>query len=383
MKAGQHSRSDRRGSAIFTVLIIVFALSTVLAAAATFGLQRAFMARRLGDRVRAKTLAEGGVAYAYRMLATNWSLRLNQSAFPLTPFGGGSYDVAVKPVGDYAAVITSTGIYAQATEVAALDVKFYPQSGSVQTNLHGAYDCVIFAKGTITWSGCGTFSRGGRIHGNNNFTLSGSGDLNAADHTSTTMIALSGNACWMRGNARAPVITDSKNHITGTKTVGAVPAITHPTLDLTPYYNHAVANGQVFTGPKTVNANTVVPGGVMWVNGALSISGNINLTGCFIATADIQIAGNGEHYSVNGYPAFVSRDSYIKMPGSKNVRGLMYTRVGDIEMSGGGSLQGQILCGNNFKKTGNSSIFGYTNCTPRTPGQPVSQGTLAAMAWQK
>jgi len=247
-----------------------------------------------------------------------------------------------------------------------------------------AFDCTILAERAITWSGGGDFRSNGVIRGNAALTQSGSGQLNF--HVKATgAVRLNGNSGYIDGDVWAPEISGKTSKIMGAMHVEPVAAMPIPVLDLTPYYNHADSQvpRQVFTGKKTINSNLVVPGGIMWVNGDLDISGNIDLTGCFIATGDIKIAGNGRHFKVNGYPAFVSRDGSIKFPGGKEIEGLLYTRIGDVDMSGGGHIRGSIICGGEFKKTGGSTVFSYVKSVPAVPGQVQTQGRVLAMAWQK
>ena len=68
----KRTKRNGEGSAILTVLIVVFSICAVLGVAVAAGMQRAFMSKRLADQVRAKAIAEAGVAQTYVCLSTNW-----------------------------------------------------------------------------------------------------------------------------------------------------------------------------------------------------------------------------------------------------------------------------------------------------------------------
>lgn len=378
-KQDPHDR--RRGSAIFTVFVVIFAVCAVLGTVVSAGLNRAFMARRLADQVCAKAIAEAGVAETFASLSTNWGFRTNSTAFPLTTYAGGTYDVTVNSIDDFSAVICSTGTYNDVTEVAILDIRLFVET--VGPSGGGPYDCVIVAEGTIAWTGCGQFSEGGRVHANGKFVQSGCGELDT-EIASSTEAELKGNSGHVDGDGYAPSISDPHNKIWGTKHVGPIAPLAIPELELAAYYNHALANGEVYSGPKRITTDTTPVGGIMWVNGDLQVTAQADLTGCFIATGDIRISSSGTHTKVAEYPAFVSRDgALIKITSQFDSHGLIYARIGNIEIAGGGTMTGSLMCGGNFKKSGNSCMFAYEESVPVAPGETTSEGRLCAMAWQR
>lgn len=380
MKHKMHSSRWRDGSALLTVLMVVFALSSFVAVMVLASSQRLMMAKGLNDRINAKVLAEAGAADAYHTLSTNFDARDSDDAFPATSYGGGEYDAWVLAIGSDSAVITCTGTYESARETVVLDVERVregtPASGG------GVYDYAVVAGDEVVWTGCGVFTTGGLIHANGSFKQAGSGELNC-DIESSADITMKGNSGFVDGDADAPSIDDKHDKIWGDKTEHAVETVEIPSLDLTSYYNHALSHGQVFNGNIGLSGSYTVPGGIMWVNGNLTLSGSGTHTGCFIATGNIKASGGSSQVKVASYPGLVSRDGDIKITGGGDYEGLVYARIGDIEFAGGGSLAGSIVCGGNFKKSGSSTVFNYVDSTPVGPEEGSEDGRLAVTAWQR
>lgn len=373
-------QGKRAGSALITILIVTTALCAVLGVTVQMGSQRAFQAARLSDQIRAKAIAEAGVAEAFSRLAVDWPARTNADSFPLTDYAGGAFDVAVSVIDDYSAVICSTGTFQGVMDVAILDVRLFLNGTAVDTN--GAYDCCIVAEEEVTWTGCGVFSEGGRVHGNLDFKQAGCGELNTTI-SSSTEITLLGNSGFVDGDAYAPKVKGKTSKVYGTVYEQPVPELKIPEIDLAPYYQQALANGEVYNGKLTVSHAFAPVGGVCWVNGDLWLVGSEDIEGCFIATGDIKCSGSGGHTKVAKLPALISRDGDIHITGGATYYGMVYARIGNIDITGGCQVYGQLMCGGDFTKHGASAIFSYAKSVPVAPGEPESEGSLAAMAWQR
>jgi hypothetical protein len=282
-------------------------------------------------------------------------------------------------VGEEAAVIKSKGTYQTVSETVVLDVHLFGGSGPGGSS---AFGFAVLADGEISWTGSGVFNGGSSIHANGLFTQAGCGELNA-QVTSSTRVTLKGESGFIDGDVTAPEVTGKTDKITGTHTESSLGRVELPELDLMPYYNEALANGQVYEGSRTLSHAFTPPGGIMWVNGDLTISGPDDITGCFIATGDIHCSGSGNHHKVDSYPGFVSRDGSIKFSGSGRYEGLVYARIGDIEIVGSGIFDGAIMCGGDFKKAGVSTLFNYWVSVPVAPNTLPTEGMLCVSAWQK
>lgn len=246
-----------------------------------------------------------------------------------------------------------------------------------------AYQYGIVAGGDITWTGSGTCNTGSsKLQSNGQFSMSGSSNFNCGTLSTCVKLSMSGSGD-INGNVNTPILSKSgSGKITGTQKIGTVSPVSIPTIDLTPYYNIALANGQVFTNKHiTGSASTVVPGGVMWINGTFDYSGSGNFTGAIIATGNVSISGSGNFTTVNSYPEVVSRDGDITMSGSGKVTGLIYTATGSITKSGSGDVTGSLICGGAFKKSGSWSTLTYSNSAPVKPG--CTSATYTPFSWKE
>lgn len=395
----------KRGSALLTTMIVIITVSTLLATAIGVSMNTVYVNKRLADKMRAKLYAEAGAQKAYAIIQTNWDSRLSDAAFPQTTYGSGWFDASVvnPPGNTNIAIVYCTAMCGVASADVIVDVKNYGGSDPTDEDSSGeevtegeeleAYGFAIVSGGTITWNGSGTLSGGAEVHSNDALVLSGNGTLDADEVSSSVSITVSGSAV-LDGNATAESITVKKDEsITGTETTEDVPTVTIPTIDLEPYYNEANENGMVVSGwpvnlaerPDLQNP----PGGILWVNGDLTIPASVTVTGCFIATGKIIFNGHQDKFA--NYPALISRDNEVEIQGQADIHGLVYTATGIVKFTGGGLLQGSIISRGGVDKAGNSCAVTYENSIP-TP--PVVVGTgddsgeqplinIGVSAWQK
>ena len=327
------------GSALLTVLIIMGVLAFALTSMVLTSTQLPYSVRHTCDSIKAQAIAEAGANIAYAMLSTNFALKDNASAFPETSYGGGKYDVTVQSMSTTSAVLTSVGYYSSATSTVAMDViNIVSNTASGQPGAVGLFKYAI-ASGTS-------------IDGGN----SSAGD-------------------GINGDVTAPVITDKKGKITGTKTIGTVNVSN--LINLTPYYNYAVANGAMYTGDQSFRDYTA-PGGVAWVQGNVSLKGSI--VGCIIATGNITCNGGFTLTQVANYPALVSQNGSISM-NNNSLSGLVYAPQGNVTLGGNASITGTIIAGGTVSFSGCSELF--ANSTPVAPGSGGTVSTVGIGAWRQ
>jgi formylmethanofuran dehydrogenase subunit C len=363
-----------RGSALFTVLIIMGVLSLVTTSMVYMALQQPFNVRRTRDQIRAQDVAEAGANIAFAMLSTNFSLKDNAGAFPLTPYRGGTYDVTVTSFSPTSAVISSVGVVNATKATVALDILCTSSNlPSGQPAPTGAYACAVMSGGAMTWSGNSTLNMGGgKLHSNTSLQISGNAGI-IGNVSTVGKMTMSGNTTIQGNSAAASYSLSGNNTITGTKTTGTVAPIPIPNIDLTPYYNTALANGQVYSSSQNFSGNYsfTPPGGIMWVNGDLSFSGNGVINGCIMATGNITVSGNitQSQQTGNFYPSLASQNGSITLSGNSFTQnGLIYTKTGDITISGNVALYGSIISAGVFTLSGNFTAFNYQNSTPVPPG---------------
>lgn len=388
------TQTDRnRGSALVTMMIVLLLVCLASAALTGFARQQTHAITRIRDYMKAQAYAEAGVHDAYSVLKANWAARENDSAFPMKNYADGSYDPSVTPIGQNLVLISAVGRCNRATATAKADARNYGGTAPGSTNAtpsHPAYGYAVVSGGQMTWNGNGlTRVINGKIHSNNKLKLTGGQILQASLVSSSVEIWSTGNT-ELRGNAAAPAWQGkSPGNITGTAVTGPVPLVPLPPLDLTPYYNHALANGQVYNGNQHfMGSGDLAPaGGIMWVNGNFKWSGSGRLIGCFIATGNIEITGSGDQIKVQNFPALVSRDGDIDISGSGSFHGLIYAMSGKIDKSGAGPVVGSMISAGVFDKSGNWDLLTYEDSTPTPPNVNVNPGSgsdlVGITAWQK
>ncbi|MDA1044391.1 MAG: hypothetical protein O3C57_04120 [Verrucomicrobia bacterium] len=380
----KYNRTARKneGSALLVVLSLIALLSLTLAVVQRSGLQQSFTARQLADRIRATAIAEAGANEAYTILQSDWDARLNDDAFPLKTYGNGTYDVTCTPVMDTNAKIHSLGVYGSATAEAALDVIQLGSSLTLGQEWNAATNFSVLAGGTISWTGNSQFVGGGGLHANSDFIRSGNGQLDG-NVSSSTSFTTRGNAGGIQGDVTAPNIMGNLSNISGASTATEVALVAIPNLDMSPFFNEANAYGEVREGNVTLSSNYAPAGGILWVNGNLTLAGNATFTGSFFATGNITISGAGQIQSVFGYPAISSRDGDISIAGQKDITGLVYAASGNLSQTGSNTLNGQIIVKGNVSKAGNSMIAVHSGALPNVPNASGEESFIGVTAWQK
>jgi hypothetical protein len=386
MKTRPIQAATRRGSALTSAVVLSAVITGLVAVGLSTSIQRSFSASKLSNRMRSTSIAEAGANKAYSILTTNFALASNPAKFPKTSFGGGFYDADVKLPSANLAVIHSTGTYQNASSDVILEVRRYT-SGSGQTGETPAgYGYVMLAGGILDWRGNVNLDMGGAwMHANSTYYMNGVQALKASVSACTSISGVGGSQ--IVGDARSRAISAT---VTGTATITNVPPVAIPNIDLTPYYNWALAKGQVFNS-KSLSGTVTPNGGVMWVNGTLTL-GNGVYTGCFIATAGIEMktTGNGEiiQKKVAKYPAFVCRDGSILIKQAKtfSFEGLIYCKTGSFDKQANGDAigKGAIIAAGNITKNGGWSVMMYENSMPIPPGTPTNTTDIVSVeAWQK
>ena len=397
---GFQNQEQKRGAALMSLMVILLLVVGTGAYMINDAKQQSFAVTRVRDYLKAQAIAEGGCNQAYSLLKTNFALRTDSSRFPPTPYGDGTYDVTVVPVGTNKASISCIGQRGRATVNVMVDLQnFAATSGSGGSTgavppAVGAYEYAICSGGDQSWSGSGTLNvgSGGKIHANGQLKMTGSKQV-TGNISSSVKIWLTGST-KINGNADAPVITASASAITGTKTIRAVPVVTIPDFDATAFKTAAIANGAYYSGNAKFTGSSDIspPGGILYAEGDIDISTSGRMIGSFIANGAVKITGSGDQIKVANYPAFVALTAKNDQAGSGKVNGLIYGgKAGTLafDRSGSGDVTGQIITKGNFDASGSWSALTYVNSTPVPPVSGGGSGTAGSadrvvpIAWQK
>jgi cytoskeletal protein CcmA (bactofilin family) len=381
--AGEH------GQALISVMIVIFVIAICLGAMVFASTQRAHMALKLGDRIRAHYIAEAGANHAYSIVKTNWAARTNSAVFPLSAnYGEGSYIsyVWAPNATSMAAAIICTGVCRSATAAVALDVR-NSGTGDPGWDAH-AFDYAILCGGTFDFGGCGNISStnaSAKLHSNSDITVSGDasvgGDVTKLDLESSTHILVKNNN-EVKGDVAAPSL-NIKGTVDGTATVTNVPTITIPNINLDPYYRWALEHGEVKpagwkpSGPYTPN------GGIVWVSGDTGTISQGPINGAIIAFGAIHISGQ---VNVNGGTnafgfALVSGTGDIDNQSSGTIAGLLYAKTGNYKQTANGTLIGSLIVAGSISKGGCSDIIVYRRLVPTDPYAGTSTNNIGIAAW--
>ena len=91
-----------------------------------------------------------------------------------------------------------------------------------------------------------------------------------------------------------------------------------------------------------------------------------------IATGDIKVTGNTNQNKVNDLPAYISRDGEIELNSCGQHHGLVYAMNGDIKMTGGGKITGNVIAAGEYWKNGGWDQIAYEDSTPPVDPDPGS-----------
>ena len=397
MHTQPNNRRHSNGSALVTVMIVILGLGGLLSWISVAAVQRAFMANKLADRVRALAYAEAGAHEAYSVLAVDFAQHTNSANFGQKTYDEGRYVVTVVIPTNSArtAIIHSKGYCREAYEYCILDIHDItppvPAGGAPPPPEGPAFGYGIMTGGGLSWSGVGTLI-GGKIHSNKTFELGGNGQING-DVDSSDGIDVSGNANVSGTVTGSPVDLDNdpgtSKESASALVVADLPPVAFPEIDLTPYYNVAKANSQVLTGQTiNINSDTVIPGGVLWLEGDASviISKDVTFTGMIVSTGNLKINSQGTMTAANGYPLIAVEDDGgdldIQAQGEYN--GLIYVKSG-MKFTGGGDINGQIILKGDLQKGGNSDVtINVISLPPVIPDDDTGDpGNIVVAAWQK
>lgn len=305
--------SERQGS-ILTVVILMSVVISLLATALTrLSYQGSLISVKDENRVKAFFLAESGVANAYALLKENFNYKDDPSLFTQTSLGEGSYDVTIlQPAGRV--LIQSTGSVDSVQKTLKVEVAF--------DDVYEPFNYGFFS--------------------NNRVLILGSSNIDGDIHSNDDVVLFGG--CFVNGSITAAGIVSVFSPSGAASTTEDVYRKTFPEFDFNTYYNLAAPEDR-YTEDTTFQNVTLTPtNGVIYVDGNISISGEVHLTGVLIATGNITVYGTLEQTGYLNYPALMSRDGNIVLFGETQIgNGIIYTASGNIEIRDALTIQGNVI----------------------------------------
>lgn len=388
---------NNKGSALLLVLIIGFIVLTIGMVSTISMEDNSKKIKERKSSLQVFNIAEAGKERGLAKLrskeATPPDTSEMETLVESTPFSNGSYLVTCSTVACRDSSKIDTFLIKSIGSYQSESKSIMVRCVNAVTNPYDTcevFKYMLYSGGTMKWAGNGGMDSG-KVHCNNDFSMSGTGHIKG-DLTTCTKITLNGKDTIL-GNVTAPTTPqiNGKGYISGTKTCGPVPSISVPNIDFNAlYYNHALSNGQIFTGNKIITGSTdvTIPGGILWVNGTFKKSGSGKFTGCVIATGDIDISGSGNCTNVGDFPFAVSVNGDISWSGTGDITmtGLIYAMNGQFKHSGGGNLTltGQVIAKNGFDKSGGGDFFvTYKKQVPTSVSGGSTSSSFTVLDWRE
>ncbi len=347
------SLKDQTGSVFLTTMVCVFVMSLVGGFTYKTSTYNSAYINRLQQSMQAQQLAEAGLMRALSTVRTSWTAASTPSNFPLTSLGNGTYDASVSSSGGRY-LISSVGTIGTVTRTVTAEVT--PPSGSVLDYMFAAGGNLDLDSGTGQSPGSVT----GDVYAAGNMTLDGP--------ASGGQLTITGDA-----NANGNLTSSASVSLSGTATPNYTQSEVFPTIDYSYFQAIAQANSQYVSGDVTY-ASGAIPanpaGGVIYVNGNITIRGTQNTTACIVATGNITIEKQG-----STYPR-VDINQYSTYPAMLVQGNITFTSVGN----GGAywNADGLVYAGGNISvSSGNHDSFTFN-------GSIVARGnitTLGMTAW--
>ena len=359
---------NKLGYALLTVLGIMSVLAITFTMLLKASQQGAFTGKLLVDRTKATAYAEAGIEFAYAFLRDDFETRSNPSAFWIstnqaysagTPidYHEGSFTLTLTTLsGGQYVVINSVGNCGNSSaEVEALieDTTF----GNADAWQMAAFGGGI---GTSRVGGGGFLDSDG-----NRQTVHCNGPINCNGGASIDANVNSGGTISGAGNVQGTPLNNQ-------------PHISPPTLEsrYESFSTYKSIADNVITGGYTLKKNNSAGWDILYVDGDVVIKGDF--TGTIICTGNFTVQAGGSINKGSSGIAVATQTGSIQYNTGSNCSGLFYAQTGDFSQKGSGSnLDGQIIVGGVFDKTGGSGITFEGDGATETDANPVIAG------WQK
>ncbi len=344
---------NERGSVFMTTMIAMLLMLLTGGYMYQVSDQGFYNVKQIQSRTQAKYLADAGLSYALGSLKDSWS---TSASFSSTSLGLGTFSASAA-TSSGRTLVTGTGTIESISRTATAEVTAPGVS---------ALD-YVFASGGDMEIDSGTSSSPGTITGD----IYSGGDADLDGPSTGGSLTIVGDI-----DSTGSITADPSVTVVGTQTPSFSETVTFPTVDFAYYQAIAVANSQYIATDQAYTTASPIPaapaGGVIFVNGNISITGTQSTTACIVATGDITLSKAGSVYpmvtitapTISGvtYPAVLcqgnftfsttgnaSPDSYL------TITGLVYPQ-GNFTFTSGNHT--------NLTITGSVLARGDVNVTP-------------------
>jgi len=234
---------NKKGTVFMTAIIISTLMLLIGVGLANVILQDTHMIKHLRKTTKAQLIAESGISDALATIISLGAPSMSVSSnFPLTSFGGGTFDVTVTTSGSRV-LLTSIGVYDNVSRTAALEVKdmtptalYYMMAAGSVLRLRAFFLSLVDINGDL--------------HANDDVRLTARAlGLVDVDPCTDPSFNCDGDVSATDRVFLSTGLMASIN-IAGTVTEGA-DLVTFPTFDYAFYQTEATASGDYYAGNKT------------------------------------------------------------------------------------------------------------------------------------
>lgn len=376
---------ETSGSALITMMICMLLMSMAGGYMYQASAQSSHFTGMLRVSTQSQAVAEAGLAAALARLRGNWNLI--SSSFPSGSIDDGTY-TTTKTVSGGRYLIETTGTVKGHSRTVSAEVKAPTVS---------ALDYVIAGGGSGNHViDVGTGQSSGTIVGD--IYMGGPVTIDGPSNGGGGTLTITGDV-----ESLSTITSGSNMTISGGSTSNASTTVAFPTVDFSYYQTIATTNSQYFNSNKTYASGTIPAspaGGVIFVNGNVTINGTQNTTAAIIATGNITIAKTGSTYprvtvhQYSNYPALMTQTGNITVTSTGSASPDAYLTVTGLVYSGNNfsvstgnhfnmTVTGSILAKGTYSTTGmtawNVTGVSYVSQTP--PGFTSSNATMSVVSY--
>jgi Tfp pilus assembly protein PilX len=345
---------NQKGTIFVTTLVSLFMMTLVGGSIFTLTSQDMHFVRRLEKSTQAQSLAEAGLARAFAGLRQTWAT-------------SGTYGPTTLDNGSFTATVTTTGGRTLVTSVGT--VQGVSRTAKAEVTAPGISALsYVFAGGGDVEIDSGTSSSPGTITGD----LYAGAELELDGPSTGGSLVVTGDI-----DSVGDIEVGSDATVSGTQTTPFTQSVTFPTVSFSYYQTIAQANDSgtndtyidtdiTYTTAAPIPAAPV--GGVIYVNGDITIEGTQSTTACLVASGDILIhKGSAYPYVTITAP---TQSGNVKYPALLAGGNITYTTTGNASPNAYLTITGLVYAGGNFNvNTGNHASMTVT-------GQILARGEI-------
>ena len=343
MKKRERGRAGDRGTVFLSTMVSTLLMVMVAGYIYRLASYDLHYVSQLKKSAQAQQLADAGLAKALSTLASDFTAKDDPASFPVTDLENGNYDVTITQSSGRV-LVSSVGVIGDTQRTATAEVSGPPPSAMDYSLAGNSIAFTLVGQSSVTATG--------DIYSNTTISL------NAQAGSSSVNLTNPGDA-----DAGGTITTSGSGTISMGQSNPGSSLATFPTVNFSYYQDIAQnQNGYYYNGNKNYNSTNSMPspsGGVIFINGDLTISKTQTTTAAIVVTGNVNLTGGTLSVDPqnNAYPALITQNGSITLSGTGNSDPSVLTAVG------------LVYSGNNFTISGNHHTINVT-------GSILAKGSL-------